>query len=80
MGEFTFGQKRTGVPNKASYEPANTMKQKVAEMIDYIEGQKLPAFPDLDNRERHRLIALAQTKFEEACMFAVKAMYTEDKK
>jgi hypothetical protein len=58
---------------RASFNPSSSLsvdniKSKSAELIDYCEG-----FKGRDP-ERDRLAALAQTAYEEAAMWAVKAL------
>lgn len=73
--EDSIGKRRVKVGfNPGDYSPATDLKLKTADLIDMIDGQTLVQ----GNRERARLIALAMTKYEEAAMWAVKAMYTED--
>lgn len=71
----TLGQKRVRVtfnPNKG--EVIQDIKQATAELIDLLEDQR-SAEPQGSppNPERQRLISLAQTTYEEAAMWAVKA-------
>ena len=69
---MTTGQKRVGVNfNPSGEEIVDQIKAKSAELIDLCEGMKT-SMP-----ERNRLIALAQTNFEIASMFAVKANFAE---
>ncbi len=65
MADQTLGQKRV----RASFNPAqdskvDDIKQRTADLID--ECERLKA-------KDPRLAALAQTAYEEACMWAVKA-------
>lgn len=72
--EKTLGEKRVRVDfNVAQAGNVYALKSKAAELIDILEAFK--------NDERHeigpeesRLIATAQTKIEEAAMWAVKAV------
>ena len=69
---MTIGQKRVGVNfNPSGEEIVDQIKAKSAELIDLCESMKT-SMP-----ERNRLIALAQTNFEIASMFAVKANFAE---
>ena len=72
----TLGQKRV----KAEFNPAkdshiDVIKNKCAELIDIIE--ELRDFPSKGTGEKQRLISIAQTEIETACMYAVKANFTE---
>lgn len=65
----TLGQMRV----RANFNPLESpvvaaIKQKTAELIDLVEADRADA-----PGEKHRLIALAQTAYEEAAMWAVKA-------
>lgn len=68
----TLGQKRVvlsyGIPTQEQKYLAQEIKLKCAELIDLIEPLKT-------NGERARVAALAQTEFETACMYAVKAVF-----
>ena len=71
--EQTLGQKRV----KADFNPAKNdlvdqIKNKSAELIDLIELMRYPG-----SSEKQRLIELAQTDIETACMYAVKANFTD---
>ena len=68
-----LGQKRV----KADFNPAKNdlvdqIKNKSAELIDNLESMRGDG-----SGERQRLISLAQTAYEEAAMWAVKANFTE---
>ena len=67
----TLGQKRVvlsyGIPTQEQKDLAQEIKLKCAELIDLIEPLKT-------NGERARVVALAQTEFETACMYSVKAV------
>ena len=67
----TLGQKRVvlnyGSPTQEQKDLAQEIKLKCAELIDLIEPLKT-------NGERARVVALAQTEFETACMYSVKAV------
>jgi hypothetical protein len=69
----TLGQKRV----KAEFNPAKNdlvdqLKNKTAELIDILETMRSNG-----SSEKQRLIALAQTSYEESAMWAVKANFTE---
>lgn len=72
----TLGQRRV----KAEFNPAKNdvvdqIKNKSAELIDLIEGMR--NVPLTGTGEKQRLISLAQTEIESACMWAVKSNFTE---
>lgn len=74
MNEPTLGQKRV----KAEFNPAKNdlvdqIKNKSAELIDLIELART----ENATGEKHRIIALAQTNVETACMYGVKAQFTD---
>ncbi|MDV3585630.1 hypothetical protein CMU68_10540 [Elizabethkingia anophelis] len=59
---------------KTDYE--SLVKQQTALLIDILEKQRLDgSLPAVS--EKQRLISIAQSKYEEAAMFAVKALTTE---
>lgn len=68
----TLGQKRVvlnyGIPTQEQKDLAQEIKLKCAELIDMIEHLKT-------NGERARIVATAQTEFETACMYSVKAVF-----
>lgn len=75
---MTIGEERVRLTFNPSDNPLVTeLKQKSAAMIDLCEKAKWPHSPDNDqahaNNEALRLWALAQTAYEEAAMWAVKA-------
>lgn len=72
----TLGQKRV----KAEFNPAKNdlvdqIKNKSAELIDLLESMR--NLPLTGTGEKQRLISIAQTEIETACMYAVKANFTE---
>ena len=72
--EQTLGQKRV----KAEFNPSKTdnvdlIKNKSAELIDLLETM----ITDESTGEKIRLIRIAQTDIETACMYGVKANFTE---
>lgn len=74
--EKTLGRKRVDFQEKEP-EHIRAVRLKVASLIDELElyrGDRntAPASP-----EKQRLISISQSKLEEACMFAVKALYAE---
>jgi len=75
----TLGQKRV----KAEFNPAKNdlvdqIKNKSAELIDLIETMRnAGTHAEKVSGEKHRLIAISQTEIETACMYAVKANFTD---
>lgn len=66
----TIGEQRIRVEfNPSNKGLVDQVKQKTAELIDLMEELK-----EGSNNEKIRLISLAQTSFEEAVMWGVKAM------
>lgn len=81
---MTTGKARVRLDfNPTHNETVDTLKRKTAELIDLCEEIMIdhsreaqpPIRPILSNRARH--VALAQTAYEEACMWAVKAATAE---
>lgn len=71
--EQTLGQKRV----KAEFNPSKNdvvdqIKNKSAELIDLLEQLR-----NSEHGEKNRLIAIAQTEVETACMYGVKACFTQ---
>ena len=76
--EQTLGQKRV----KAEFNPAkdahvDVIKNKCAEIIDLLEEMRTLEPGPSGSPEKQRLISIAQTDIETACMYAVKANFTE---
>ena len=76
MEEVTLGQKRV----KADFNPAKNdivdqIKNKSAELIDLVDQLKGDGKAMISG-EKARLIAIAQTEIETACMYSVKACFT----
>ena len=74
MEEPTLGQRRV----KAEFNPekngvVDQLKNKAAEFIDLAETLRT----ENSTGEQHRVISLAETEMETACMYAVKAVYTK---
>ncbi len=70
MEEKTIGERRVRIDfNAAGTEIVDQIKQKSAELIDLCGSLPTEVGPS----EKNRLIALAQTTYEEAAMWAVKA-------
>lgn len=73
MAELTIGEKRVRVEfNPSNVGNVNFFKEKTAELINVCEDLK-PKQNEHFEPEKARLIALAQTAYEEAAMWAVKA-------
>jgi len=76
---LTLGQRRV----KAEFNPAKNglvdqLKNKSAELIDLIETMRSAGTQaEKVSGEKHRLLAIAQTEVETACMYAVKANFTD---
>jgi len=69
--EMTFGEKRVRAAfNPSDNEEVTRFKGNAALAIDMLEMIKM----NTEDGETKRLAALAQTAFEEACMWAVKAV------
>jgi hypothetical protein len=73
MEKKTLGEVRV----RTEFNPSNDnlvdqLKQKAAELINLCESMK-PTDGSIMNGEKARLISLAQTHFEDAAMWAVKA-------
>lgn len=68
----TLGQKRVvmnyGKPTQEQIDLASSIKLKVAELIDIVEPLKTTG-------ERARIVSIAQTELETACMYMVKAVF-----
>ena len=79
MEEQTLGQKRV----KAEFNPSKTelvdlIKNKSAELIDLLQSMKpVGSAAEIFGSEKIRLIDIAQTEIETACMYGVKANFTE---
>lgn len=70
----TLGRKRMGlVDHPPKDETVFKIKEKTGELIDLLETLR----SDDASGEKHRLIALAQTKYEEASMWATKSNFTD---
>ena len=69
----TIGEQRVRVDfNVSGSDTVTTIKKKSAELLDICEDLK-PKDGSMMSSEKARLIALAQTAYEEAAMWAVKA-------
>jgi len=70
MGKSTLGEIRVRVTfNPSGDTKVSEIKVKTAELIDLVAGLET----ETGRSERNRLIALAETAYEEAGMWAVKA-------
>jgi len=73
MSDATIGEQRVRVTfNPSQTGLVDSVKQKSAELIDICQSMKGDGAAVISG-EKARLIALAQTAFEEAAMWAVKA-------
>ncbi|AZZ57575.1 MULTISPECIES: Acb2/Tad1 domain-containing protein [Weeksellaceae] len=76
----TKGNKMTSYDANEQNPFAKQVRRQVSDLIDDLEilrgaGKNKNIAPA--SSEKQRLISIAQTKLEEACMFAVKAIYAE---
>lgn len=72
--ESTIGEKRVRVKfNPGNDDRVHNLKEAGAHLIDRVESFKAIKVADDEVGERNRCIATAQTKLEEAMMWAVKA-------
>lgn len=70
---MSIGEDRVRVKfNPSDLTLVSQIKQKSAELIDFCEGMK-GADKQSNGPEKLRLLALAQTHYEDAAMWAVKA-------
>ena len=76
--EKTLGEKRANVDfNTTNDELVHRIKVKSAELIDLCNTMKTGPDGLAKSGEACRAISLAQTKYEEAAMWAVKANFTK---
>lgn len=74
----TIGEIRCNVDNqKIESSLVEYVRSDLADIIDMLEEQRTNKDLSQVSGEKQRLISIAQTKLEEACMFAVKALYTK---
>lgn len=74
----TIGEIRCNVDNqKIESSLVEYVRFDLAGIIDMLEEQRTDKDLSQVSGEKQRLISIAQTKLEEACMFAVKALYTK---
>ena len=72
--ETTLGEKRVKVDFNLSGDTlVDNVKRETASLINTCEVMRKEGV----SSEKHRLISLAQTAYEEAAMWAVKANFTE---
>lgn len=72
----TIGEIRCNVDNqKIESSLVENVRADLADIIDMLEEQRTNKDLSQVSGEKQRLISIAQTKLEEACMFAVKALY-----
>ncbi len=71
----TLGEKRCGVYSSVESVVIKSARKKIAELIDGLEKERGDKNTTPASAEKQRLISIAQTKLEEACMFTVKALY-----
>lgn len=85
----TLGKRRVNAEfNPAKNAIVDQIKNKTAELIDLVEKLRYEILPDNSGTgaqmevkrgpETNRLVSLAQTDFESAAMWAVKANFTND--
>lgn len=72
----TLGEKRVGLKD-GEREDVEITRRNLAEIIDHLESLRGDKNTNPSSNNKQRLISLAQTKLEEACMFAVKAIYAD---
>ena len=74
----TIGEIRCNVDNqKIESSLVENVRSDLADIIDMLEEQRTNKDLSQVSGEKQRLISIAQAKLEEACMFAVKALYTK---
>jgi hypothetical protein len=67
---MSLGEDRVRVTfNPSNNDLVHQIKQKAAELIDLCEGLRDPPGPS----DKNRCVAMAQTGFEDAVMWAIKA-------
>lgn len=79
MSELTIGEKRVRTEfNPSGVGNVNAIKQKTAEIINILEEfKKDERNNDFMDSELIRIISIAQTNYEDAAMWAVKAVTTK---
>jgi hypothetical protein len=72
---MTIGEYRVGIPfNPLSNPIVDDIKRRAADLIDLCESMRKETGDPETDAERNRLISIAQTHFEDAAMWAVKAV------
>ena len=76
--EKTLGQKRVKAEfNPEKNELVDVIKNKSAELIDLLQSMRpVGSIGEKIGTEKNRLISIAQTEIETACMYGVKANFT----
>ena len=74
----TLGQKRVKAEfNTEKNELVDVIKNKSAELIDLLQSMRpVGSQAEKMSSEKQRLISIAQTEIETACMYGVKANFT----
>ncbi len=73
--EVTLGERRIGTKfNPSGLAWVGIVKSRTAEIIDGLEKHRKPVEENENQGEINRLVTIAQEKFEEAAMWAVKAI------
>ena len=77
--EKTLGEKRVKIDfNTTNDSLVDQIKRKSAELIDLCEEMRYSEELEMPfSSERQRVISLAQTGYEDACMWAVKANFID---
>jgi hypothetical protein len=76
--ELTLGEKRVGVDfNVANRSDVTKVKIECAKSIDFMQSLRIDEDGLSASSEKQRLISTAQTAYEEAGMWAVKALTHE---
>lgn len=74
----TIGEIRCNIDSlKTEPNLVEGVRSDLAGIIDMLEKQRGDKNTSPASAEKQRLISIAQTKLEEACMFAVKALYAK---
>ena len=74
----TIGEIRCNIYNlKTEPNLVEDVRSDLASIIDMLEKQRSDKNTSPVSAEKQRLISIAQTKLEEACMFTVKALYSK---
>ena len=74
----TIGEIRCNVDNqKIESSLVEYVRSDLAGIIDMLEKQRGDKNTSPASAEKQRLISIAQTKLEEACMFTIKVLYAK---